>query len=235
MIGAQQVVERALAEAARLGKADETIVLVSDRTDASLRWAGNSMTTNGESVSRTTTVISIVRQGVTARVGSVETSDVDPSAIPGLVAASQDTALAAPEARDAAPPLPGDDGPDDWDAPVPGTSVQAFLDVAGSLAARGSAGRISCTGSRGTVSRRRSWPRRTACAGASRSRPGRWRSTPNVTVPARGRASALPTSLMCQRIRCSSGCRRGWAGRGAPSSCLPVGTRRSCRRRRWPT
>ncbi len=140
MIGAQKVVELALAEATRLGKADETIVLVTDRADASLRWAGNSMTTNGESVSRTTTVISIVRQGKTARVGSVESSDVDPSAIAGLAAASQDTALAAPEARDAAPPLAGDGHPDDWDAPVPGTSVQAFLDVAGSLAARGFSG-----------------------------------------------------------------------------------------------
>ena len=62
MIGAQQVVDIALAEAARSGKADETIVLVTDRADAALRWAGNSMTTNGESVSRSTTVISIVRQ-----------------------------------------------------------------------------------------------------------------------------------------------------------------------------
>jgi predicted Zn-dependent protease len=57
-----------------------------------------------------------------------------------LVAASQDTALSAPEARDSAPPLSGDGAPDDWDAPVPGTSVQAFLDVAGSLAARGFSG-----------------------------------------------------------------------------------------------
>jgi predicted Zn-dependent protease len=140
VIGAQQVVDTALAEAGRLGKADETVVLVTDRTDASLRWAGNSMTTNGESVSRSTTVISIVRQGKTARVGSVQSSEVDPSSIAGLVAASQDTALSAPEARDSAPPLSGDGTPDDWDAPVPGTSVQAFLDVAGSLAARGFSG-----------------------------------------------------------------------------------------------
>ena len=54
-------------------------MLVTDRADASLRWAGNSMTTNGESVSRHTTVISIVRQGKTAHVGSVRSSDVDPS------------------------------------------------------------------------------------------------------------------------------------------------------------
>ncbi len=137
MIGAQQVVDRALAEADRLGKADETIVLVTDRSDASLRWAGNSMTTNGESVSRSTSVISIVRQGDTARVGSVRSSEVDPSTSAGLVAASQDAALSAPEAADGASPLEGAGAPDDWDDPIPMTGVQAFLDVAGSLAARG--------------------------------------------------------------------------------------------------
>jgi predicted Zn-dependent protease len=140
VIAAQQVVDVALAEARRLGKADETIVLVNDRADASLRWAGNSMTTNGESVSRSTTVISIVRQGKIARVGSVQSSEVDPASIAALVAASQDTARSAPEARDQAPSLPGADVPDDWDAPVPATSVRAFLPVAGSLAARGFSG-----------------------------------------------------------------------------------------------
>lgn len=134
------MVERALAEARRLGKADETIVLVTDRSDASLRWAGNSMTTNGESVSRSTAVISIVRQGKTARVGSVRSSDVDPSSIAGLVAASQEAALSALEAPDTAPPLPAGDASDDWDDPVAGTSVEAFLGVAGSLAARGFSG-----------------------------------------------------------------------------------------------
>ena len=137
MIGAQQVVDAALAEAARLGKADETTVLVTDRADAALRWAGNSMTTNGESVSRHTTVISIVRQGSKAHVGSVRSSEVDPSVIADLVAASQETALSAPEARDSAPPLPGSDVPADWDAPVAGTGAQVFAGVAGGLAARG--------------------------------------------------------------------------------------------------
>jgi len=134
MIGAQQVVETALAEAARLGKADETIVLVTDRADASLRWAGNSMTTNGESVSRHATVISIVRQGDTAHVGSVRSSDVDPAVIADVVAASQQTALSAPEARDSAPALPGTDAPADWDAPVPATGAQVFSGLAGGLA-----------------------------------------------------------------------------------------------------
>jgi predicted Zn-dependent protease len=134
MIGAQQVVDAALAEAARLGRADETIVLVTDRADAALRWAGNSMTTNGESVSRTTTVISIVRKGDTAQVGSVRSSDVDPATIADVVAASQQTAVSAPEARDSAPAVPGHDSPVDWDAPVPGTGAQVFGGLADPLA-----------------------------------------------------------------------------------------------------
>ncbi|MET0756808.1 MAG: metallopeptidase TldD-related protein [Mycobacterium sp.] len=134
MIGAQRVVDIALSAAARTGRVDETMVLVTDRADASLRWAGNSMTTNGESVSRTTTVISVVRDGNSAHVGSVRSSEVDPSAILHLVAASQEVARSAPEARDSAPPLAGTDVPDDWDAPVPSTGTEVFSGVAGALA-----------------------------------------------------------------------------------------------------
>lgn len=134
MIPAQEVVDAVLMEAARRGRADETIVLVTDRSDASLRWAGNSMTTNGESVSRSTTVISIVRKGHSAHVGSVRSSEVEPAAIAALVAASQDAAVAAPEARDSAPPLPATGPPGDWELPVPVTGAEVFASVAGSLA-----------------------------------------------------------------------------------------------------
>jgi predicted Zn-dependent protease len=134
MITAPEVVGIALAEAARRGRADETIVVVTDRATASLRWAGNSMTTNGESLSRDTTVISIVRQGKSAHVGSVRSSEVDPAAIAGLVAASQDAARSAPEARDGAPMLGGDEIPYDWDDPVPETAADVFAGVARSLA-----------------------------------------------------------------------------------------------------
>lgn len=134
MIGPQEVVDAVLAEAARRGRADETIVLVTDRSDASLRWAGNSMTTNGESVSRSVTVISIVRHGDSGHVGSVRSSEVEPAAIGALVAASQDAAAAAPEARDSAPPLAPTGTPGDWESPVPVTGAEAFAGVAGSLA-----------------------------------------------------------------------------------------------------
>ena len=48
MIDPQQVVERALA--ART--VDESLVIVTDASEASLRWANNSMTTNGVAIQR---------------------------------------------------------------------------------------------------------------------------------------------------------------------------------------
>ncbi|GAA2553867.1 metallopeptidase TldD-related protein [Mycolicibacterium diernhoferi] len=133
MIAAQHVVDQVLAEAARLGGADETTVIVTDRADASLRWAGNSMTTNGESQARSTTVISVLRRGADAHVGSVSSTEVDPAALSALVAASQRAAASAPAATDSAPALPGGDAPPNWDAPVPTTGSDVFADVATGL------------------------------------------------------------------------------------------------------
>jgi predicted Zn-dependent protease len=133
MITAQHVVNIVLDEAAKLGRADETMVLVTDQVEATLRWAGNSMTTNGVSVSRSVTVISIVRQGTSAHVGTVVSAEVDPRVIPGLVAASQEAARTAPEAGDTAPLLADTGVPADWNAPVPGTGIEVFADIAGSL------------------------------------------------------------------------------------------------------
>ncbi|VBA59760.1 TldD/PmbA family protein [Mycobacterium attenuatum] len=133
MITAQHVVNIVLQEAAQRGRADETMVLVVDRTEVTLRWAGNSMTTNGISNSRSVTVISIVRQGDSAYVGAVESGEVDPSALSGLVAASQDAARSAPEAGDVAPLLADPGVPVDWDAPVSGTGIDVFADLAVSL------------------------------------------------------------------------------------------------------
>jgi len=133
MITAQHVVNIVLSEAAKRGCADETMVLVTDRVEATLRWASNSMTTNGVSVNRSLTVISVVREGTSARVGTVVSAEVDPRVIPGLVAASQDAARSAPEAGDAAPLLTDTGVPGDWDAPVPGTGPEIFADLAGSL------------------------------------------------------------------------------------------------------
>jgi predicted Zn-dependent protease len=133
MITAQHVVNIVLDEAAKQGRADETMVLVTDKVEATLRWAGNSMTTNGVSISRNITVISIVRKATSAFIGTVVSAEVDPRVIPGLVAASQEAARSAPEAGDAAPLLADTGVPADWDAPVSGTGAEVFADVAGSL------------------------------------------------------------------------------------------------------
>ncbi|WAJ43545.1 TldD/PmbA family protein [Mycobacterium sp. Aquia_216] len=133
MITAQHVVNLVLEEAAKLGHVDETMVLVTDRVEATLRWAGNSMTTNGVSHSRNISIISILRKGDSASIGTVVSAEVDPRVIPALVAASQEAARSAPEAGDAAPLLTDTGVPADWDAPVPGTGAEVFADVAGSL------------------------------------------------------------------------------------------------------
>jgi predicted Zn-dependent protease len=221
MIPAQQVVELVLAEAARVGGADETIVLVSDTGESSLRWAGNSMTTNGDSVSRSTTVISIVRVGDTAHVGSLQSSDVDPAAIPSLVLASQLSARAAPDARDNFTLLTGTSTPADWDEPPPGTGAAVFGNVAASLT-RGFQGADTLYGfahhivettylatSTG-VRRRYTQPTGTVEINAKRGGASAWAgaSTPGFT--------GVPTDALLQELSM----RLGWAERTVE---LPAG------------
>jgi predicted Zn-dependent protease len=129
LIAPQKAIDDALAAAT----VDETIVIVRDRAEASLRWANSSMTTNGVSIGRSTSVLSIVRDGDRGHVGSVQTSEVDPALIRDVVAASEAAARAAPEARDSASLITGSEAPDDWDDAVPTTGAEVFGDLAASL------------------------------------------------------------------------------------------------------
>jgi predicted Zn-dependent protease len=221
MIRAEQVVEAVLGEAARSGRADETIVVVTDGAEASLRWAGNSMTTNGVSISRVTTVISVVTVDDCPRVGSLSTAEVDPALIPDLVAASAEAARSAPEARDAAPLLTGSGVPEDWDAAVPGTGAEVFAAVAGSLS-RGFRGRDRLYGfARHEV-------QTTFVASSTGLRRRYTQPTGSVEINAkRGAASAwagvatpdfvdVPTDLLLERLST----RLGWAQRSVE---LPAG------------
>lgn len=125
------VVERALAAS----KADEAIVIVTDAHDASLRWAGNSMTTNGSSISREWAVISVFRDGPnTARVGSISSTSVDPTEIEAVVRASEQAARTAAPARDAMPLLePTDDDTATWDQAPGATEIAVFTGLAREL------------------------------------------------------------------------------------------------------
>lgn len=133
MIPAQEVVELGLRAASESGRCDETIVIVSDRAEASLRWAGNSMTTNGVATSRTTTIVSVVRRGDSAHLGTRRSSAVDEGAVAALVSAAEDAAHGAPEARDNAPLLTGTGEPADWGDPIPGTGAGVFAELARAL------------------------------------------------------------------------------------------------------
>lgn len=132
MIPAQELVERALA----LSTVDEAMVLVTDAGEASLRWAGNSMTTNGVSTSRSWTVLSVIRSADgSARVGAVSSSTVDAVAIADVVRASEDAARSAQPAEDAMD-LPTGDGAGgvDWaDGPAT-TGVEVFEGLVPGLA-----------------------------------------------------------------------------------------------------
>ncbi|WP_442941872.1 metallopeptidase TldD-related protein [Nocardia sp. NBC_00416] len=133
MLPAGAVVERALG----LSRADEAIVIVTDEYEASLRWAGNSMTTNGASVARRWSVISVFRDGPrSARVGSVASTSVDSADIEAVVRASEEAARSAEPARDAMPLLDAQSVPaaTEWEQGPDATGIEVFTDLAADLA-----------------------------------------------------------------------------------------------------
>ncbi|MEV0296297.1 metallopeptidase TldD-related protein [Nocardia sp. NPDC050710] len=131
MLQAGEVVERALA----LSRADEAMVIVSDGSEATLRWAGNSMTTNGSTVFRDWAVISIFRDGPqAARVGSISSTSVDPDEIEAVVRASEAAARTAEPAKDAMPLVEPEATDDEWSAAPAATGIEVFTDLARDLA-----------------------------------------------------------------------------------------------------
>ena len=102
----QDTVERALA-AARAG--GETVVIADESSTANLRWAGNTLTTNGVAASRSLTVISIDRRADgTAGVGMVARSGITPGQVEELVREAEKAAAESAAAEDAAELVPGE-------------------------------------------------------------------------------------------------------------------------------
>src|ERR1700728_946206 len=101
----QDTVEQALA-AARAG--GECVVIADESSTANLRWAGNTLTTNGVAATRSLTVIAIDRRADgTAGGGTVSRSGVTPGQIEDLVREAEKAAADAPAAEDAADLVPG--------------------------------------------------------------------------------------------------------------------------------
>ncbi|HEX6151691.1 metallopeptidase TldD-related protein [Nocardioides sp.] len=132
----QSLVEHALATSV----ADDCVVLVSDTTSANLRWANNTLTTNGVMHGVGVTVISFVKTTDGVATGSVSGSATTQAQVTELVNAADAAARAGSAAEDAQE-LVGGEAAVDWDeAPVP-TDIHVFDAFAPALGeAFGSAG-----------------------------------------------------------------------------------------------
>jgi predicted Zn-dependent protease len=142
----QQAVERALAAA----RSDDCIVIADESSSANLRWAGNTLTTNGVSRSRQLTVIAISRSGDRARAGVVSRAGVRDDQIAAVVAEAEYAAAQAEPAEDAQPlATPADIGPawagGRWDDAPAATEIGVFsaytAEVGSAFAAAASGGR----------------------------------------------------------------------------------------------
>ncbi|UOY00704.1 metallopeptidase TldD-related protein [Blastococcus sp. PRF04-17] len=128
VLRAQELVEKALA----LSTAHGQVTFVVDSSEANLRWASNSLTTNGAMRSRSVVVISFVDGGAGMAAGTVTRTGTPDVA--ELVAASERAARDAGPAEDAVPLIsdpPAGNG--DWDADPAETSIGVFGEFAPAL------------------------------------------------------------------------------------------------------
>lgn len=133
MIRAQELVDRVLAAS----RADATVVIVTDTSEASLRWANSTMTTNGSSAHRRWSVLSMVSvpdgTGTGLGVGVVSSTSVDGSDVDKVVASAEAAARANGPAPDACPLVEGVTDPS-WDDAPGETSVSVFSGIGAELA-----------------------------------------------------------------------------------------------------
>ena len=99
MAQAQEIVEAALAAST----ADGCIVLAREHTETNLRWAGNSLTTNGRMRTRAVTVATTFESAEGTRVGVVTRSVTGVDEVEDLVRAAEHAGRNEPPAEDPAP------------------------------------------------------------------------------------------------------------------------------------
>ncbi len=116
------VVEQALA----LSRADGCVAIVRESSSVNLRWAGNSLTTNGAGRDRSVTVVSVVGASFGVRSATV-VDDLE-----ALVRASEQAARDADAAEDAGPLVEGTAAAG-FEDPAEQTSTGVFADFARAL------------------------------------------------------------------------------------------------------
>jgi predicted Zn-dependent protease len=137
-VNPQSFVEHALTTSI----ADDCIVIVHDKTSANLRWANNTLTTNGVMHGLDVTVISFIRSADGVATGSVAGTATDQAGVTALVEAADAAARASSPAEDAAD-LVRDAVSADWAEPPVTTDIHvydAFAPALGEAFGRASAG-----------------------------------------------------------------------------------------------
>ncbi|MGH9153819.1 MAG: metallopeptidase TldD-related protein [Acidimicrobiales bacterium] len=123
-------VPAALERVLGLSRADGCIALGWEASEADVRWANNTSTTNGVRHSRRLFVISVVG----GRVGAVGVTSVDDDRLEDLVRRSEAACRDRPPAEDAAPLVSGDGPSPDWPGPAEVGGAEAFAGLAPGLA-----------------------------------------------------------------------------------------------------
>jgi predicted Zn-dependent protease len=131
-VTAQEVVERAL----QLSSTDGCLVLAEESSEANLRWAANTLTTNGVMRGRRLTVIATVGGNEGTATGVVSRSNVGLDQVESIVRAAEDAAHNGRAAEDAQSLVTPDQVPlsgQGWDEGPAETSIGVFGDLASTL------------------------------------------------------------------------------------------------------
>ncbi len=131
MSSMQEIVETALAAS----HADGCVVVGTEHTEANLRWAGNSLTTNGQMRTRSVSVISTFDGSDGTRAGLVTRAVSTADEVDALVRASEHAGRTDPPAEDAAPLIENYGHDDDWSAEPVATGIEVFAEFAPALGA----------------------------------------------------------------------------------------------------
>jgi predicted Zn-dependent protease len=108
----QDLVERALG----LSRTSGCVVIAEESSSTNLRWADNTLTTNGEMRARSLTVVATVDGAEGTASGVLTRSNVSVDEIESLVRGAEEAARSAEPSEDARPLIPGYEPDPSWDA-----------------------------------------------------------------------------------------------------------------------
>ncbi len=125
-----ELVELALAAASL-----PAVAYVTESSEANLRWAANTLTTNGEMRSRSLTVVATSEVPGGVAVGTVSRQIAGPEDVPDVVAAAEAAARTGPPSAEASPLVEDYPHDEEWTEAPAGTSVDVLAAAAGDLGA----------------------------------------------------------------------------------------------------